>query len=201
MESISENSITIVSGLPRSGTSMMMKMLQAGSSLELLVDDIRTANADNPKGYFEYEKTKKLRDDATWLDGAIGKVVKIVSMLLFHLPDTYTYRVVFMHRDMQEILASQQKMLDRRNEKTATDNARMAELYLQHLEQVETFLAERKNFTACYMSFNNLLANPEPELDRLTAFFNGALDLAAMQKVIDPDLYRSKPANPMNEAN
>ena len=201
MESISENSITIVSGLPRSGTSMMMKMLQAGSSLELLVDDIRTANSDNPKGYFEYEKAKKLRDDATWLDGAIGKVVKIVSMLLFHLPDTYTYRVVFMHRDMQEILASQQKMLDRRNEKTATDNARMAELYLQHLEQVETFLAERKNFTACYMSFNNLLANPEPELDRLTAFFNGALDLAAMQKVIDPDLYRSKPANPMNEAN
>ena len=201
MESISENSITIVSGLPRSGTSMMMKMLQAGSSLELLVDDIRTANADNPKGYFEYEKAKKLRDDATWLDGAIGKVVKIVSMLLFHLPDTYTYRVVFMHRDMQEILASQQKMLDRRNEKTATDNARMAELYLQHLEQVETFLAERKNFTACYMSFNNLLANPEPELDRLTAFFNGALDLAAMQKVIDPGLYRNKPANPMNEAN
>ena len=200
MESLPEKSITIVSGLPRSGTSLMMKMLQAGSSLELLVDNIRTADEDNPKGYFEYEKAKKLRDDATWLDSAIGKVVKIVSMLLFHLPDTCTYRVVFMHRDMQEILASQRQMLERRNEKSATGDARMAELYLQHLKQVETFLTDSPNFTTCYISFNNLLTHPEPELDRLAAFFNGTLDRVAMHKVIDPGLYRSKPANPMNGA-
>jgi hypothetical protein len=192
MEFAMNKNITIVSGLPRSGTSMMMRMLQAGSSLELLVDNIRSADADNPQGYFEYEKVKKLLDDATWLDDAVGKVVKVVSMLLYHLPDTYTYRVVFMQRHMQEILASQQKMLVRRHEKSATDDNRMAELYLQHLAEVRTFLGNSKNITTCNMSFNKLLTNPEPELDRLADFFNGNLDRDATRKVIDPDLYRSK---------
>ena len=107
--------VTVVSGLPRSGTSMMMKMLdQAG--LELVTDRLRQADEDNPKGYFEYEPVKQLARsaDRTWLDDARGKGVKIISTLLRELPAHYNYKVVFMRRDLSEILASQAKMLARR---------------------------------------------------------------------------------------
>src|SRR5437899_574640 len=109
------NTVTIVSGLPRSGTSMMMKMLEAGG-MEPLTDHVRTADEDNPKGYYEFERVKDLEKDQTWLEDAKGRYVKVISMLLKHLPAGYTYKVIFMRRTMEEILASQRKMLVRRGE-------------------------------------------------------------------------------------
>src|SRR5687767_8101595 len=105
--------IFVVSGLPRSGTSMMMNMLRAGG-LELLVDDRRTSDEDNPEGYFELEAVKKTHLDSSWVDAAPGKLVKVVSEHLRQLPSTHTYRVVFMRRKLDEVLASQRQMLIRR---------------------------------------------------------------------------------------
>jgi len=114
---IKENQIIIVSGLPRSGTSMLMKMLEAGG-LEILTDEIRKADTDNPKGYYEFERVKKLETDNIWLPEAKGKVVKIISMLLQHLPLNYVYKIIFIKRDIHEVLASQKQMLVRRGEPT-----------------------------------------------------------------------------------
>src|SRR5215813_2579369 len=106
--------IIVVSGLPRSGTSMMMKMLAAGG-LPVLVDAIRAADDDNPNGYFEFEPVKQLADGQNeWLTEAGGKVVKIISALLEYLPKSYHYKIIFMERELKEILASQQKMLSHR---------------------------------------------------------------------------------------
>src|SRR5262245_30589474 len=105
--------VTIVSGLPRSGTSMMMKMLEAGG-LDPVTDNIRTADEDNPKGYYELEKVMELKNDKSWVPDAKGKVIKVISALLQDLPGDHAYRVVFMQRNMHEVLASQRQMLIRR---------------------------------------------------------------------------------------
>ena len=121
--------ITIVSGLPRSGTSMMMKMLEAGG-MELLTDEIRTADADNPKGYYEFERVKQIELDAEWLEDSRGKAVKMIAALLKHLPPDYDYEIIFMRRDIREVLASQRRMLVHRGEAPDTvSNARMGRLW------------------------------------------------------------------------
>ena len=122
--------IIVVSGLPRSGTSMAMKMLEAGG-LPLLLDGVRTADEDNPRGYFEFERVKDLASEQkwSWLDDIRGQGVKIITYLLKELPPNHNYKVLLMRRDLEEILASQSKMLDRRGESTATDNQRMVELF------------------------------------------------------------------------
>ena len=183
--------ITVVSGLPRSGTSMMMKMLQTGG-LELLVDDIRTADEDNPKGYFEYEKVKRLHKDSSWIDEAQGKVIKVISLQLFHLPAHYQYRVVFMERTLEEIVQSQNVMLKRLGQKAAADGQKTSALFAKHLTQVSSWLAEQTNFSTCKISFNKMLTHPDEELQRLTDFFNQELDKKRMSQVIDHSLYRKR---------
>src|SRR5215210_2604024 len=133
--------IVVVSGLPRSGTSMAMKMLEAGG-LEVVTDGLRGADSSNPNGYYEYERVKTLTagDDTAWLADARGKAVKIISFLLTYLPESYDYAVVFMHRDLGEIIASQNTMLDARGEARGAADDRTRVHYEQHLEQVERFL-------------------------------------------------------------
>ena len=109
-----KSSVIIVSGLPRSGTSMMMRMLEAGG-VNLVVDNVRGADDDNPKGYYEDERIKNLKEDNSWLDELNDKAIKIISLLLYHLPKTKEYKIIFMLRDMKEILSSQKKMLERQN--------------------------------------------------------------------------------------
>lgn len=184
--------ITVVSGLPRSGTSLMMKMLEAGAGLESVVDNIRQADEDNPNGYFEDQRVKKLKNDHSWIGEARGKMLKVVSMLLYHLPDNFTYRIVFMQRNLQEVLASQRKMLHRRNENPAADDTQMISLYQKHLDHVFPYLAARKNMTVCRISYNNLFTDSETELDRLASFFGMDLDRDRMLTVIDPKLYRRR---------
>jgi hypothetical protein len=186
--------ITIVSGLPRSGTSMMMKMLQAGG-FELLVDGIRSADEDNPRGYFEYEKVKRLHQDSSWIHEARGKVLKVVSPQLPHLPAGYQYRVVFMERRLEEIIQSQNAMLHRRGQQAAADDGKTRALFVRHLAQVGSWLAAQKNFLTCRISFNSMLAAPEEEVQRLFDFL-GRGDRNSMVQVIDRSLYRKKHGEP-----
>lgn len=187
-----QDRIAIVSGLPRSGTSMMMRMLQAGG-LEVLTDDQRTPDRDNPKGYFEFERVKQIEHDKSWLDQAGGKVVKMISQLLLHLPADYRYRVVFMHREMEELLASQRKMLERRGEPLdEASDLRMAELFQKHLERVQAWLDQQSNFDVIHVSYNQVLEAPGEQVMRLNRFFGEELDVEAMEDVVDPTLYRQR---------
>ncbi len=185
--------ITIVSGLPRSGTSMMMKMLEAGG-LPLLTDKLRTADDDNPKGYYEFERVKKLeKGDVSWLSEAQGKAVKVISALLTYLPPTYTYRVIFMHRAMPEILASQKKMLIRRQEDADdVSDEEMAVLYMEHLRSVDSWISGCSNIKRIDINFNEILENPLPHIARFDKFLNGILDTGKAEAVIDPGLYRHR---------
>src|ERR1700730_19121643 len=113
-----ESDVIIVSDLPRSGTSLMMQMLENGG-VEVVTDNIRTADTDNPKGYYEFEKVKKIKEDASWLPATRGKAFKMVSQLLYDLPVGEKYRIIFMERDLDEVLASQEKMLERLGQRAA----------------------------------------------------------------------------------
>lgn len=185
--------ITVVSGLPRSGTSMMMKMLEAGG-ISPMTDQIRTADTDNPKGYYEFERVKKLdKGDTAWLPEARGKVVKVISALLKHLPPSEQYRVIFVRRNMNEILASQRKMLINRGEDPdKQDDAQMAILFEKHLSQVESWLAAQPNIKVLYLQYSDILSNPLPEIEKLNAFLGGSLDTARMAEAVDPALYRNR---------
>jgi len=188
----SKPTITIVSGLPRSGTSMTMKMLDAGG-IPPLTDHIRTADDDNPKGYYEYERAKKLREgDTEWIPEAEGKVVKVIGALLMHLPASYQYRVLFMRREMEEILASQARMLENRSEENKVDNETMAALFAKHLKQIEDWMNSQPNLKYIDVDYNLMLSNPRPQIRKINQFLGGDLNEAAMLEVIDPQLYRQR---------
>ncbi len=184
--------ITIVSGLPRSGTSLMMSMLQAGG-MELLVDQKRKADEDNPRGYFEYEKVKRLQKDNSWLHEAEGKVVKVVSTLLGCLPPQYNYRVVFMQRNMSEILESQRQMLFRAQQKSAAGDDKLSEYFSNHLRRIEDWLDKQQNFSVCTISFNSLIScESDQQIDNLSEFLGSALSWKKICSVIDSSLYRKR---------
>jgi hypothetical protein len=186
--------IVVVSGLPRSGTSMMMRMLVAGG-VPALVDGVRAADVSNPNGYFEFEPVKGLDKDGdlTWLPGARGKAVKIISQLLTWLPERYDYRVVFMHRDLDEVLASQAAMLERRGEAAAEDDvARMRQLYSAHLGQVERFMAARACFRVLPIQYREAVVDPAVAAAQVAALVGRPLDQAAMARAVDRSLYRNR---------
>ncbi len=184
--------ITIVSGLPRSGTSMMMKMLEAGG-MPVVADHIRTADEDNPKGYYEFERVKQIEKDKEWLPAARGKVVKLISELLRHLPGDYQYRVVFMRRKIEETLASQKQMLIRRGQPTdVISNAKLAELFQRHLERTFAWLAEQPNFAVLYVEYADVLQNAKEQAARINEFLGNTLNVEKMIGVVDQTLYRQR---------
>lgn len=184
--------IVVVSGLPRSGTSMMMKMLQAGG-LEVVTDAIRSADDDNPNGYFEFERVKQMTaGDHAWLDEAAGKVVKVISALLEHLPSDRSYKVVFMEREIKEVLASQKKMLDHRGEASAVSDEEMAEQYRAHLKAVKPWLARQPHMEVLYVGYNAMMSDPEPHCKRVIEFLGLPLDPAKMLAVPNAKLYRNR---------
>jgi hypothetical protein len=185
--------ITIVSGLPRSGTSLMMKMLAAGG-LPVLTDGIRQADEDNPEGYYEFERVKALpKGDHAWLAEAQGKAVKVIAALLEYLPPGYTYRVIFMHRRMEEILASQRKMLQRRGEDAdRVSDEEMARLFQKHLQRVRAWLATQPNVAVLDVDYNRLLADPWPYAEQINRFLGGGLDVARMVQAVNLNLYRNR---------
>jgi hypothetical protein len=189
----SDKGIIIVSGLPRSGTSMMMKMLNAGG-MEVLTDNIRTPDENNPQGYIEYEQVKKLKDgEYDWVKEAQGKAVKVISALLEHLPSQHSYKVIFMRRNISEILASQKRMLIRRGEDTdKISDEKLEQVYREHIRNVETWLEQQENFDFISVSYNVLLENPQENLEKICKFLNIKLDAYAMLQVINKDLYRER---------
>jgi len=185
--------IIIVSGLPRSGTSLMMQMLASGG-LETVTDNIRTADTDNPRGYYELEKVKKIKDDASWLPGTRGKAFKMVSQLLFDLPPSERYRIIFMERDLDEMLVSQEAMLQRRNRAPAPrDEIKRA--FMKHLERLRDWLVEQPNMDVLYVKYAALIERPEEQAGRVSEFLRGKADAKAMAAAVDPALYRNRKAD------
>ena len=189
---MSNNDVIVVSGLPRSGTSMMMSMLQA-AGLPLITDGIRSADEDNPKGYFELERVKKLKNEHGWLADAGGHVVKVISDLLRDLPPDYSYRVIFMRRKIDEILSSQEKMLERRGEEGgAVDMDDMKRIFLRDLDDTMDWLRGCKHLQVLFVSYNRLLNEPEGQLKRIQQFLGDGVDADDMRTVIDKALYRNR---------
>ena len=184
--------IVVVSGLPRSGTSMAMKMLEAGG-LSVVTDGLRAADEDNPKGYYEDERVKDLHQaaDKTWLRDARGKVVKIISFLLKSLPADNNYQVLFMHRNLSEIVASQNKMLVRRGERNETPDERAVQLLDEQVRDARFFL-RRPQFEVLELNYGEMLQGARPQAQRMAAFLGQSLDVERMAQVVDVQLYRNR---------
>jgi len=173
---------------------MMMSALKTGG-MPLVVDEIREADANNPKGYYEFERVKKMpKGDTAWVAAAPGKAVKIISALLEFLPAEYTYRVIFMERDLGEIMASQQRMMVRNGKDLGyeKDEDQIYQSFTEHLTQMNQWLSERKDFQTLYVSYNDILSDPLTQFRRVADFLDHKVDPAAMTKVVDPQLYREK---------
>jgi len=185
--------IVVVSGLPRSGTSMAMRMLEA-TGLTIVVDGIREADEDNPKGYFELERVKDLaqENDWEWLQEARGKAIKIISYLLKELPDDHNYKVLFMRRDLREVLASQAKMLERRGESNDSDDERMIELYENDLWKADYLLKNNARFDTLMIGYREVLDNPLEQAQKISEFMGGGHDVEKMAAAVDPKLYRNR---------
>ena len=185
--------IPIVSGLPRSGTSLMMSMLAAGG-LEVLTDRLRTPDDDNPVGYFELEDVKKLiNGDHSWLASSNGKAVKVISTLLPYLPAGYHYRIIFMRRAIEEVLASQRRMLLNRGENPdKISDAQMAEMFEKNLQQTERWINSQAHATRIDINYKELIDNPSTLVAEINTFLGGGLDEDKMVGAIDPSLYRQR---------
>ena len=185
--------LIVVSGLPRSGTSMTMQMLEAGG-IGIATDNIRKPGDDNPKGYYEYERVKDLDKglDNSWLKEFRGKAIKIISLLLKELPETYNYKVVFMRRNLHEVLASQAKMLDNRAEKNESSDEKMLELYQNHLWRVDYLMKHRPCFELLNVDYKDVVENPRRQAERIREFLGNHLDVDKMTSAVDGTLYRNR---------
>jgi predicted AlkP superfamily phosphohydrolase/phosphomutase/thioredoxin-like negative regulator of GroEL len=184
--------ITIVSGMPRSGTSMMMQMLRAGG-LSILTDNLREQDDNNPKGYLEYEKVKKLASDNSWMEEAQGKVVKVIAQLLQYLPASYQYKVIFMEREMEEVIRSQQIMLGKKAEvEKKIYPAALAETFGKQLEKTRSWLKSHPQFDVMYVPYTDVISRPEEVSEDLAVFLETDLEISKMVEAVDKNLYRNR---------
>jgi hypothetical protein len=184
--------ITIVSGLPRSGTSLMMQMLAAGG-LPVLSDGERAADVDNPRGYLEWERIKQLPQDPGCIAEAEGKVVKVISRLLLSLPAEHEYRIVFMQRPLPEVLASQDEMLRHRGTfKPGANPEFISQAFERHLREVYAWLDRRPVASVSRISYHRVLSEPRAAAEELAEFLRTTLDVEAMVRQVDPSLYRNR---------
>ncbi|MEW5725500.1 MAG: sulfotransferase family protein [Thermodesulfobacteriota bacterium] len=182
--------IIVVTGLPRSGTSMMMQMLEAGGAV-LLSDGLRRPDAANPKGYYEYEPVKRLAEDNSWLVQARGRAVKIVAPLLPHLAPNLEYRVIFMERDLEEVLRSQRAMLERLGRRPDASEEKLGEAFRKHLVLVRNFLV-RSNLPTLFVQYRSVVRDPLSAAVRVNRFLGGIFDPEAMARAVSPELYRQR---------
>jgi hypothetical protein len=184
--------IVVVSGLPRSGTSMMMKMLAEGG-LPIVTDSQREADEDNPNGYFEIELSKKLKDgEINWIYDAQGKAVKVISYLLEFLPANLEYDIIFMDREISEVLASQKKMLQRRNEESAVSDEEMEAQFRAHLIAVKYWLPRQPNMRALFIKYDEAVNSPELICPSIVEFLGRSLNAQAMTSVPSQSLHRNR---------
>lgn len=184
--------ITIVSGLPRSGTSLMMQMLVAGG-MTALSDGERCADADNPRGYLEWERIKQLPGEPGCIAEAEGKVVKVISRLLLSLPAGFEYRIVFMQRPLTEVLASQDEMLKRRGTyKDGTNPEPMSAAFEKHLREVYAWMDAKPQVKALRLEYHEVLRDPGIIAGQLAEFLQIELNAKAMTEQVDQSLYRNR---------
>lgn len=186
--------VIVVSGLPRSGTSMTMQML-AAAGVDVVTDGVRQAGEDNPKGYYEDERVKELHkedQDRSWLRDARGKAVKIISFLLKDLPETNNYKVIFMRRDLPEVLTSQQKMLERRGELHEIEDEKMLEIWKDHLWRVGYLMKHADHLDCLEIAYKEVVANPLEQARRIKEFLDLPLDPEQMAAAVDEKLYRNR---------
>ncbi len=184
--------ITIVSGLPRSGTSLMMQMLVAGG-MTPLSDGERAADADNPRGYLEWERIKTLPNDPGCIAEAEGRVVKVISRLLLSLPSGHEYRVIFMERPLAEVLASQDEMMRRRGTFREGANPKaMAAAFEKHLREVYSWLEGKPYVKSLRVSYHDALQQPQELSGRIAEFLGIPLNIEEMTKQVDGSLYRNR---------
>ncbi len=185
---------TIVTGLPRSGTSMVMQMLHAGG-IPILTDHQRKPDEDNPRGYFELEKVKQLPTDPSVLDGSPGHAVKVIHLLIPHLPEDRPYRVLFLERDPAEVLRSQQIMLTRTGSSLSTlAPDRLTAIFTAQLTLTQAWLAARPAIQVLRVSHAQLLSDPATAAREIAHFLGAPLNLSAMTSAVDPTLYRNRSA-------
>jgi hypothetical protein len=185
-----DSEIIVVSGLPRSGTSLMMQMLAAGG-VAVVTDNVRAADTDNPRGYYELEAVKRIKRDAAWLPQTRGKAFKMVSQLLYDLPPGESYRILFMERDLDEVLASQEKML-RRLSRPAAPRAEMKHAYALHLAKLRDWLRQQPNMHVLCINYSDLIERPAEQAGRVAAFLGGKPSAERMAGSVDPSLYRNR---------
>lgn len=184
--------VTVVSGLPRSGTSLMMQMLEAAGR-PILTDGNRQPDDDNPAGYYEFEPVKRTRDDASWVAEAHGQTVKVIYLLLYDLPTDFSYRVIFMRRNLAEVAASQAAMLQRRGEPGVSQNAQqLVELFERQLAKLDRWTAGQGHLNWLDVDYNRLIEDPQPAIEAVDEFLGGGLDRQAMMAMIDTKLYRQR---------
>lgn len=184
--------ITVVSGIPRSGTSLMMQMMAAGG-MPVLTDGQRAADENNPRGYFEVESVKSLARNQDVLAQAEGKVVKVVSSLLPNLPKQFEYRIIFMCRPLEEVVSSQNRMLERLGrEVPSTPTASVIAAFEQHLRKIRSWLSQQTNIAVLYLDYPAVLEAPEEQIAKIRAFMGCELDTAAMIRQIERSLHRER---------
>lgn len=169
-----------------------MQMIVAGG-VPAMTDGLRTADADNPRGYYEFERVKALRTDKAWLDDAAGRVVKVIHLLMTELPPDRAYRVIFLDRDLHEVVKSQTTMLARSGKAGGGLPAeRLMAVYRSQLQSVHAWLAERPSFEVLTVAHADLIRDAASQAARMNAFLGGGLDEAAMAAAVDPSLYRNR---------
>ena len=186
--------VIIVSGLPRSGTSMMMKMLEAGGA-PIMTDGEREADIDNPKGYFEYERVKDLEKetDKSYVREGRGKVLKVISFLIKDLPSDNDYKIIFMRRNLDEVLKSQEKMIDRlgTTDTDAADEA-MKEAYRNDIVRTRLLCKKHPNFELIEIHYKATIEDSTGTARKVNEFLGGRLDEAQMKAAVDGSLYRNR---------
>jgi hypothetical protein len=183
--------IIIVSGLPRSGTSLMMQMLAAGG-MPILTDQERKPDIDNPRGYCEWKPAKLLPKQPNRIDEAEGKAVKVISQFLLSLPRGRNYKLIFMERPLPEVLASQDEMLNRRGSTEPVDHALLANAFRDHMREIVAWLEQREDIPICRMGYRKILSDPLCSAQAVRNFLEMDLDVEAMAREVDPSLYRNR---------
>jgi hypothetical protein len=183
-----EDTLVVVSGIPRAGTSLLMQMLKKGG-MTLLADNRRKPDISNPKGYLELEAVKNLSKDNSCLKNQTGKAVKVISHLLKHLPKHQKYKIIFMNREMNEIIKSQEKMLKKEGKRFSKE---LIKIFLKELKLVKKWVKEEPKKEMINLHYKKIIKNPAKQIDKIIEFLGVPLDKEAMIEAIDPSLYRTR---------
>ncbi len=192
--------LIIVTGLPRSGTSLLMQMLGAGG-ISLLYDSERLPDEFNPYGYYEHQIIHNLAktSDISCLQQYKGYAVKIISPILVKLTITFPARIIYIKRDLQEVIVSQQKMSYKNKllniSSLSLDQKKLLNIFEKHTQQMMSFILHNPNLKLLEVNFSEVFSHSENIINSIDKFLDGNLERTGMKSVIKPELYRNKVKN------